>query len=97
KVNWGKSEALMAGGGLGEGLTLPGGLQWRSGGLRYLGVFLGEESFMRRNWEDSLEKTRGKLEKWKWLLPKMSFRGRTLHKTHVLYRCRKPPEKPFIK
>uniref|UniRef100_H3BWP1 Endonuclease/exonuclease/phosphatase domain-containing protein n=1 Tax=Tetraodon nigroviridis TaxID=99883 RepID=H3BWP1_TETNG len=60
KVNWGKSEALMAGGGLGEGLTLPGGLQWRSGGLRYLGVFLGEESFMRRNWEDSLEKTRGK-------------------------------------
>uniref|UniRef100_H3CBZ6 Reverse transcriptase domain-containing protein n=1 Tax=Tetraodon nigroviridis TaxID=99883 RepID=H3CBZ6_TETNG len=78
KVNWGKSEALMAGGGLGEGLTLPGGLQWKSGGLRYLGVFLGEESFMRRNWEDSLEKTRGKLEKWKWLLPKMSFRGRTL-------------------
>ncbi|CAF94291.1 unnamed protein product [Tetraodon nigroviridis] len=34
KVNWGKSKALMAEGELGEGLTLPGGLQWKSGGLR---------------------------------------------------------------
>lgn len=38
KVNWGKSEALMAGGGLGGGLMLPGGLQWKRKGLRYLGV-----------------------------------------------------------
>lgn len=31
-----------------------------------------------KNWEDSLEKMKGQLEKRKWLLPKMLFRGRTL-------------------
>ena len=33
KVNWGKSEALMAGGELGDRTGLPGSLQWKKGGL----------------------------------------------------------------
>lgn len=29
-------------------LTLPGGLTWKTGGLKYLGVFMGDESFELR-------------------------------------------------
>lgn len=47
-------------------------------GLKYLGVFLGEESVLEKNWENVLEKIEGRLKKWKWLLPSMSYRGRTL-------------------
>lgn len=32
----------------------------------------------KKNWEGSLEKVQGRLEKWRWLLPKLSYRGRTL-------------------
>lgn len=46
-MNLGKREkALMAGGDLGRGLKLPGSLQWKTGGIWYLGVFLGAENFM---------------------------------------------------
>ena len=34
KVNWGKREALMVGGKLGDRLRLPGGLVWKKGGLK---------------------------------------------------------------
>ena len=78
RVNWGKSEALMAGGELGGRLGLPGGLQWKKGGFRYLGVFLGDETNKNKNWDNVLEHVKGRLEKWRWLLPKMSYRGRTL-------------------
>lgn len=47
KVNWGKSEALMVGEELGDRLRLPGGLVWRKEGLKYLGVFLGDETYKR--------------------------------------------------
>lgn len=36
KVNWGKSEALMVGDGL-CGVSLPIGLMWKKGGIKYLG------------------------------------------------------------
>ena len=78
RVNWGKSEALMAGGERGGRLGLPGGLQWKKGGLKYLGVFLGDETSTKKNWDNVLEKVKGRLGKWRWLLPKMSYRGRTL-------------------
>lgn len=34
-------------------LVLPGGL------IKYLGVFLGEESVLEKNWENALEKIDG--------------------------------------
>ena len=78
KVNWGKSEALMVGGRLGDRLRLPGGLVWKKGGFKYLGVFLGDETSKKKNWENVVEKVKGRLCRWKWLTPKMSYRGRTL-------------------
>ncbi len=41
-------------------------------------MFLGDDSVSQKNWDGMLEKVRGRLDKWKWLLPNMSFRGRTL-------------------
>ena len=47
-------------------------------GAEVLGAFLGEESMLEKNWENTLEKIEGKLKKWRWLLPSMSYRGCTL-------------------
>ncbi len=40
--------------------------------------FLGNEAFMQKNWEGMADKVTGRLKKWKWLLPQLSFKGRTL-------------------
>ncbi len=78
KVNWNKSEAFATKKDSLNGLVLPGGLVWKTGGLKYLGVFLGDELFLKKNWEGVLESIEGRLKRWRWLLPSMSFRGRTL-------------------
>ncbi len=39
--------------------TLPGGLLWKRGGLKYLGVYLGNESFIKINWEGLFKKIKG--------------------------------------
>ncbi len=75
KVNWNKSEALAVGSWFS---SLPGGMKWNRNGLNCLGVYLGDEDFMKKNWEGVLERFKGKLAKWKWLLPQMSYRGRAL-------------------
>uniref|UniRef100_A0A8C5D1K3 Reverse transcriptase domain-containing protein n=1 Tax=Gouania willdenowi TaxID=441366 RepID=A0A8C5D1K3_GOUWI len=78
RVNWKKSEALAAGE-WSDGLpVLPQGLVWKTEGFKYLGVFLGKEHIVKKNWEGVTEKIEGKLSKWKWLLPHMSFKGRVL-------------------
>lgn len=54
---------------MGDWLTglprLPGGLKWKRGGLKYLGVYVGDEDTERKNWEGVVEKVGGKLEKWR--------------------------------
>ena len=77
-VNWAKSEALLMGNWGGQPPRLPGGLVWRRDGLKYLGVYLGNDVFLRRNWDCIVEKVLGRLEKWRWILPQLSYRGRTL-------------------
>lgn len=62
----------------GQPPRLPGGLVWRRDGLKYLGVYLGNDVFLRRNWDCIVEKVLGRLEKWRWILPQLSYRGRTL-------------------
>ena len=76
KVNWAKSEALAVGRWSAGLPQLPGGLSWKRGGFKHLGVHLGDEQTERKNWEGVLEKVEGKLAKWRWLLPHMSYRGR---------------------
>ncbi|KAJ4920723.1 hypothetical protein JOQ06_022553, partial [Pogonophryne albipinna] len=56
KVNWAKSEALAVGEWTGGLPQLPGGLTWKRGGLKYLGVHLGDEVTLGKNWEGVLEK-----------------------------------------
>lgn len=79
KVNWTKSEAIVCGKWEGKCLpNLPAGLEWKKNGFKYLGVYLGHYSILQKNWEGVLEKTKGRLEKWKWLWSKLSFRGRII-------------------
>ncbi|KAJ3592512.1 hypothetical protein NHX12_007639, partial [Muraenolepis orangiensis] len=52
-------------------------------GFKYLGVFLGKEIVVLKNWEDVIEKIEGKLSKWKWLLPQMSFKEPLIHKARL--------------
>ena len=78
RVNWKKSEALAVGEWSGGLPVLPQNMLWKKDGLKYLGVFLGNTSIVLRNWEDVIGKIEGKLSKWRWLLPQMSFKGRVL-------------------
>ncbi len=78
KVNWAQTAACLVGQWKEEKMVLPGGLSWSQCGLKYLGIFLGDESTNQKNWENVRENVEGRSESWKWLLPKMSFRGRAL-------------------
>ena len=78
KVNWSKSEAIQMGNWTDDLPKLPEGLKWKKGGFKYLGVFLGDENMVKKNWDGLLEKVKGRLKKWTWLLPQMSYRGRCL-------------------
>ncbi|KAI4890368.1 hypothetical protein NFI96_029325 [Prochilodus magdalenae] len=78
-VNWGKSEVFLVGEWEGEEPRPPDGLHWKKGSFKYLGVYLGDREFMKKNWEDVLERIKGRLMKWKWLVPKMDEDGQGLH------------------
>nr|BAC82609.1 pol-like protein [Danio rerio] len=78
KINWSKSEALLVGNWHNAEPKLPEGLTWTKQGFKYLGVFLGDELIMQKNFEDIIEKVRGRLERWKFLLSKISYKGRVL-------------------
>ncbi len=77
-VNWRKSNALLIGNWEGGNPILPGGLLWKRDGLKYLGIFVGNDFFMLKNWEGMAAKVIGRLKKWRWLLPQLSFTGRTI-------------------
>lgn len=57
-----------------EKLSLPYGLFWCKGDFKYL----GDEVTVQRNWEGIVEKVKGRLDKWRWLAPNMSYKGRVL-------------------
>ncbi|KAJ4923075.1 hypothetical protein JOQ06_027811 [Pogonophryne albipinna] len=83
RVNWRKSEALAVSEWSGGLPVLPQNMVWKKYGLKYLGVFLGNKSIVLRNWEDVIGKIEGKLSKWKWLLPQMSFKEPLIHKARL--------------
>lgn len=80
KLNWSKTEALWCGSGSRDVPlpTLPGGIKWSRTGLKFLGVWLGNDEVKARNWEGIVEKVRARLSRWSWLMPQLSFRGRVL-------------------
>ncbi len=59
----------------GNELRLPDGFKWERNGIKYLAVHLGDHSKVMRNWEGEVEKVEGRLKRWQWLLPRMSYRG----------------------
>ena len=84
RVNWRKSEALGVSEWRGSLPVLPQNLTCRRDGLKYLGVFLGKETMVQKNWENVTETVEGKLKKWKWLLPQMSYSSlQTVAPSHV--------------
>ena len=76
KVNWEKGEALSVKKDSLSELVLPGGCR-KTGGIKYLGVFLGDELFLKKSWEGVLESVQGRLKRWRWLWQSLSFRGWT--------------------
>ena len=78
KVNWAKSGALLSGNWHGRLPKLPDGIFWERHGIKYLGVHLGDDSAEKRNWEGLVEKMEGRLGGRRWLLPRMSYRGRAI-------------------
>ncbi len=87
KVNWNKSEALLIGNWPKGKPSLPDGLTWGTGGFKYLGVYLGDEMSIQKNWEGVVDKVKGRLDKWKWLIPKLSYIGRTLIVNNLVASC----------
>lgn len=78
KVNWKKSEAILVGKWPKRKPRVPDGLKWTRDGFKYLGVFLGNENVVKKNFEGTVEKVKGRLDKWRFLLPKISYKGRIL-------------------
>ena len=78
KVNWAKISALLIGNWHGRE-PLPDGIFWERHSIRYLGVHLGDDSAEKKNWEGVVEKMEGRLGRWSWLLPRMSYRGRAIN------------------
>lgn len=79
KINWDKCTSLL----LGEWQNidppqLPQHCRWIKDGFKVLGVYLGTDLYMKKNWEGLADKVTGRLQKWRWIFPKLSYRGRCL-------------------
>lgn len=79
RINWNKCSSLLLGNwGVTPPPRLPQQCVWEKGGFKILGVFLGSDTFLQKNWEGLLDKVKGRLHRWRWLLPQLSYRGRAL-------------------
>ena len=78
KLNWAKSNALIVEKWQRERPKLPEWLSWATNGIKYLGFHLGDESMVIKNWEGVVERMQGTFKKWRWVLPRLSFRGHTI-------------------
>lgn len=47
-------------------------------GFRILGLYFGTNSYTEKNWEGLADKVILRIQKWRWILPNLSFRGRCL-------------------
>jgi len=43
-----------------------------------LGVYFGNDLYVNKNWEGLVDRVNGRLQRWRWLLSQLSFRGRCL-------------------
>ena len=79
RVNWSKSAALLLGQWRGQcPPRLPQQCSWNVEGFKVLGVHFGSDRYMCKNWDGLREKILGRLQRWRWILPQLSYRGRAL-------------------
>ena len=79
KVNWEKCSSLLIGDWQDSTPpVLPQRCAWNLEGFKFLGVYLGTVGYMSKNWEGMEEKITGRLQRWRWILPQLSYRGRVL-------------------
>ena len=79
QINWSKSTALLLGQWLQESPPrLPQQCSWNLEGFKVLDVFFGADAYMQKNWDGLREPILVRLERWKWALPQLSYRGRAL-------------------
>ncbi|KAI4893873.1 hypothetical protein NFI96_021940 [Prochilodus magdalenae] len=81
RVNWCKSaHTLLLGQWRGQcPPRLPQQCSWNvEGFLRFWVSILDRTEYMRKNWDGLREKILGRLQRWRWILPQLSYRGRAL-------------------
>lgn len=61
KNNWKKIDAVLLGKWKDRTPDFTGGLIWKRSGLKYLGVYLGDEATVQKNWKGVIEKITGHL------------------------------------
>lgn len=79
RINWGKCASLLLGDWQGVGPPqLPQQCRWARDGFKVLGLHFGTKSYTEKNWEGLSDRVICRLQKWRWILPQLSFRGRCL-------------------
>lgn len=79
RINWQKCASFLMGEWENEGPPkLPHNCSWSLEGFKVLGVFLGTDQYIQKNWDDIFEKVSGCFQRWKWILSQLSYRGRLL-------------------
>lgn len=78
-INWGKCASLLLGEWSGGGPPqLPQQCRWARDGFRVLGLYFGTNSYIEKNWEGLFDRVILRIQKWRWILPQLSYRGRCL-------------------
>uniref|UniRef100_A0A8C4RDJ9 Reverse transcriptase domain-containing protein n=1 Tax=Erpetoichthys calabaricus TaxID=27687 RepID=A0A8C4RDJ9_ERPCA len=98
RVNWSKCNAFLMGKWDCPPPSLPSGLTWNSKVFKHLGIYIGKSGATADNWEGLIDQIQGRLKKWKWVVTKLSFRGRVLIINNLIasmlwhkFRCADPP------
>lgn len=61
-----------------------GSLKWNTTGSKFLRGVLGKDVFKMRNLEGEVDKMCAQLSKWKWLLPRLSYREKVFFLNNLI-------------
>ncbi len=77
RINWQKCASLLMGEWENEGPpVILQNCSCSLEGFKVLGVFLGTDQYIQKNWDGIFEKVSGHLQRWKWILSQLSYKGR---------------------
>lgn len=79
RINWQKCASFLLGEWENGGPpVLPQNCSWSLEGFKVLGIFLGTDQYIQKNWDGMFEKVSGRIQRWRWILKQLSYRGRVL-------------------